>query len=175
MIIYGRSTTLDYNSCINLYSLSDDDRNISFLPECQDRPLQFESISLCVLWICVRFPPHFSGSPFVHLEHYREHLFYFNDHFYLFDLLLGAVILLRIVDCAARWNYNFTTPLSAPLTTENRTFFYIFQLAVRGEFTIATGWLAYASLSTYHKQKNIEPWIKKRYSFLGVGALVYLL
>lgn len=93
-------------------------------------------------------------------------------------IFVSSVILLRLVDCIARWNFNFTTPLAFPLTPESRVYYFIFQFAVRGEFTIATGWLAYASLSTYFNQKkieDIEPWIKKRYFILGIGALVFLL
>ncbi|WP_371801844.1 hypothetical protein [Candidatus Lokiarchaeum ossiferum] len=93
-------------------------------------------------------------------------------------IFIGAVILLRLIDCIARWNYNFTTPLASSLTDESRIYYYIFQLAVRGEFTIATGWLAYSSLTTYSNQRkmeDIEPWIQKRYFILGIGALVFLL
>lgn len=94
-----------------------------------------------------------------------------------FIYILGLTVFFRMCDFFIRLQFGFTTPLASSLNSDTLVWYYLFQFAVRMEFTLSVGWLTLLSLRAYrkHKSSDIEPWIKRRYQILGIGALIFLL
>jgi len=92
-----------------------------------------------------------------------------------FLLIIAVLLLLKFFDLIIRLVYGFTVPETNLIPPSEIPYYYGLTITISLQIIISISWLAYASLNMYNeiKNKEIEPWVKKRYAIIGFSSIFF--
>ncbi|MFX1500141.1 MAG: hypothetical protein ACFFDH_04155 [Promethearchaeota archaeon] len=92
-----------------------------------------------------------------------------------FKFLLISLIIVRSIDFIIRLNFRISIPMTYSLDESNLICYFYILFSITISFLFSHLWLGIVALRYYYSIKsiNIEPWIKKRYQFIGLSSTIY--
>lgn len=101
--------------------------------------------------------------------------FYLNRKSW-FTAALGADIFLRVVHFYLTTTYRFTIPTYVPIPNDLLGVYYFQALIVSLQLVVAFTFLSFASFQAYHEVNHgsVDPWVRKRYLFIGASNLIFI-
>ncbi|MBD3342902.1 MAG: hypothetical protein GF353_27635 [Candidatus Lokiarchaeota archaeon] len=103
---------------------------------------------------------------------------FYRDKKSPFYIYLTIILSLKLVNfLISVYVAPFTIPMSFQTSKVEKFYFIIYKLIITINLAIAEIWFGYSSLKYYFqiKDREIAPWIKKRYQIIGYSALILLI